>query len=290
MSRILNISESLFARLRDSFESAGMNRFISKSLVVIFLIATLVNFLVKEAYISLGKLNTYLGDPFFAIELCFVMLLMVELLSLVFILPKSVSKSVGKQLELLSLIFIRGAFKEFSHLQDDFIFDIYNLPDPLINMVCYAFGSLVIFVLLGFSNRLRKHTPLSKVEGDTTRFVQAKKMLSLFLFVAFIIIVLLDLLAFFQTGTYTPSFHTFYTILIYTDILIVLIALRYTMNYYHIFRYSAFVVATIFIRFALGLKPYYDVIVGIMAALFVFFLTLTYNYFLKEKPIEKVSS
>lgn len=284
MSAILNLSEKLFNTLRNAYESQNMNRAISKSLVVIFLVVSLLSLLVIEKNVNLGGLNKYFANPFFTIELCFVILLMFELLSLIFILPKSVSKSVGKQLELLSLIFIRGAFKEFSHIKDlnDYSFDLTNLPPAVINMCFYAIGALSIFTLLGFTNNLRKHTPISNVEADTNKFVQAKKMLSLFLLLSFLVILIVDFKHFFETGNFTPSFHTFYTMLIYSDILIVLIALRYTMNYYKIFRYSAFVVATIFIRLALSVKPYYDVLVGVFAAIFVLLLTLTYNYFLKD--------
>lgn len=290
MSFILDTSEKLFNKLRDAYEGQTANRIISKSLVITFLITSFVSFLVKEDYIYIGKLNKYFSNPFFTIELCFVILLMFELLSLIFILPKSVSKSVGKQLELLSLIFIRGAFKEFSHLKDinDYIFDITNIPTPIVNMVFYALGSLVMFTLLGFTNNLRKHTPITNVEADTRKFVQAKKLLSLFLFLSFLVILAIDLGELFTTGSYSPSFDTFYTMLIYSDILIVLIALRYTLNYFKIFRYSAFVVATIFIRLALSLEPYYDVIVGVFSSVFVLLLTLTYNYFLKDVPVSKL--
>ncbi|MBS9774930.1 MAG: hypothetical protein KGV59_07250 [Tenacibaculum sp.] len=290
MSFILEKSEKLFNKLRDIYEGHKANMLISKLLVIIFLVTTLISLLVKEEYIYLGALNKYFLNSFFTIELCFVILLMFELLSLVFMLPKSVSKSVGKQLELLSLIFIRGAFKEFSHLRDinDYTFDITNIPDPIVNMMFYALGSLIMFTLLGFTNKLRKHTPITNVEADTLKFIQAKKLVSLFLFLSFLVIVGIDLMAFFNTGTYYPSFRTFYTMLIYSDILIVLIALRYTLNYFKIFRYSAFVVATIFIRLALSLEPYYDVIIGVFTSVFVLLLTATYNYFLKDISTNKL--
>lgn len=291
MSVILNTSEKLFNKLRDTCEGQKANRIISQSLVITFLLTSFISFLVKENHIHLGGFNKYFSNYFFAIELCFVILLMFELLSLIFVLPKSVSKAVGKQLELLSLIFIRGAFKEFSHIKDitEYNFELTNLPEPIVNMVFYALGSLMMFILLGFTNNLRRHTPISNVESDTKKFVQSRKMLALFLFLAFIVVLAIDIAEVISTGKYSPSFDTFYTILIYSDILIVLIALRYTMDYFKIFRYSAFVVATIFIRLALSLEPFYDVVVGVFASVFVWLLTLTYNYFLKDSSKKKMS-
>ena len=90
-----------------------------------------------------------------------------------------------------------------------------------------------------------------------------------------------------MTGTYLHSFKSFYTVLIFSDIVIVLIALRYTLNYYKIFRYSAFVLATILIRISLSAKPVIDVIIGVAATIFVLILTLAYNYFSNELP-EKI--
>ncbi|NLP58082.1 hypothetical protein [Lutibacter sp. B1] len=282
---ILNFSENIFNKLKSIWENSITNKIVSISLVVIFVASIIVSYLDRSNLISMGSWDEYFSNPFFAIEISFTLLLIIELLSLIFVLPKSVSKSVGKQLELLSLIFIRAAFKEFSHITD-FSWDLNSAP--IINMLFYAFGALTIFVLMGFSYKLQLHTPLTNIEDDNKKFIQSKKLLALFLFIAFIIIGIYDLEELISTGNYLHSFHTFYTILIFSDITIVLIALRYTLNYYKIFRYSAFVVATIFIRIALSTKPYYDVIMGIISAVFVLFLTLTYNYFLKNIPKNKL--
>ena len=97
----------------------------------------------------------------------------------------------------------------------------------------------------------------------------------------------MDVKTLITTGTYLHSFKTFYTVLIFSDIIIVLIALRYTLNYNKIFRYSAFVLATILIRVSLSTKPYYDVIIGVVASLFMLTVTIVHNYFLKDLPENK---
>lgn len=291
ITSIFKISGKIFDKLRDAYENRFGNKIISVSLVILFLVTSILSFLSQKGYIYLGSSNVYFQNPFFAIEVAFIALLTFELFSLIFVLPKSVSRSVGKQLELLSLIFIRGAFKEFSHIKNftlNYDLNWNDLPEPVINMLFYAFGSLTIFAILGFTNKLRRHTPLTQIEADTKNFILAKKLLALLLILAFTIIIISDISTLFATGYYLPSFHTFYTMIIFSDILIVLIALRYTMNYYKIFRYSAFVVATIFIRLALSVKPYYDVLIGLFATVFVFLLTLSYNYFLKDVPSDNL--
>lgn len=282
---ILNFSEKIFNKFRSVWTNNKTNKITSIFLVTIFIVSTFISYLDRSNLISLGTWDEYFANPFFSIEISFTLLLIIELLSLIFVLPKSVSNSVGKQLELLSLIFIRAAFKEFSHISD-FSWDL--MSTPVINMLFYAFGALIIFVILGFTYKLQLHTPITNIEDDNRNFIQSKKLLALFLLLSFFIIGIYDLKELFSSGNYLHSFHTFYTILIFSDIIIVLIALRYTLNYYKIFRYSAYVVATIFIRISLSIKPYYDVIIGIVAAIFVLFLTLSYNYFLRDIPKKKL--
>jgi len=275
----LNFSEFIYDRLKQLWESQSTNKWVSYSLVIIFIISVLISYLDRSNLIFLGRFDDYFANPFFAIDITFTLLLILELLSLIFVLPKSVAQSVGKQFELLSLIFIRSGFKEFSHIEN---FEWTAMTSSVINMFAYAFGALAIFIILGFNNKLQLHTRLTHTEDDQKEFIQAKKVLALLLLVAFTIVGFYDTKTLVQTGEYLHSFHSFYTVLIFSDIIIVLIALRYTLNYYKIFRYSAFVLATIFIRISLSIEAFYDVIVGVITAVFVLLLTLSYNYFLKD--------
>jgi hypothetical protein len=283
-SKILDFFEVIFNKLRSIWENQLTNKIVSYSLVYIFIIGSVISYLDRHNLISLGHLDEAFSNPFFAIEISFTLLLILELLSLIFVLHKSVANSVGKQFELLSLIFVRSGFKEFSHIEH---FDWQNMTTPVYNMFAYAFGALAIFVVLGFTEKLRRHTRLTDTEDDRKEFIQVKKILSLILLIAFAVVGFLDVQALLTTGKYLHSFHTFYTVLIFSDIVIVLIALRYTLNYYKIFRYSAFVLATIFIRISLSLDAFYNVIIGVMTVIFVFFLTLAYNYFIKDLMTDK---
>ncbi len=285
-TKILNFTENLFNKLKHFWESSQTNKIVSYTLVYVFIFCTILSYLDRNNLVSLGKLDEFFSNPFFAIEISFTLLLILELMSLIFVLHKSVAKSVGKQFELLSLIFLRSGFKEFSHIKE---FEWSNMDTSVFYMFTYGFGALAIFVILGFTEKLRKHTRLTDTEDDQKEFIQAKKLLSLLLLIAFTIVGFLDIKALVQTGKYLHSFHSFYTVLIFSDIIIVLIALRYTLNYYKIFRYSAFVLATIFIRISLSLDAYYNVIIGVTTSMFVFLLTLSYNYFIKDFPEKKLN-
>lgn len=278
---ILDISENIFGNLKSIWESQKTNKFISFALVSVFILSAIISYFDRNNIVNFGTFEEYFSDPFFAIQISFTLLLLTELLSLIFMLHKSVSKSVGKQFELLSLIFIRSGFKEFGHIEH---FNWEDMNTYVYHMFAYAFGALIIFIILGFLEKIRKHLPLTDIEDERTEFIRVKKLLSLFLLLAFIVVGFKDASFLVETGIYLHSFHSFYNILIFSDILIVLIALRYTRNYYKLFRYSAFVLATIFIRIALSLESYASIVVGVISAVFILLLTLTYNYFIKALP------
>ncbi|TRW99981.1 hypothetical protein [Flavobacterium gawalongense] len=261
------------------WENPKIIKTISTFLVVIFIACGVCSFLVSQKIISLGHFNSLFKHRFFAVEVVFTILLIFELLSLIFVLPKSVTRSLGKQFELLSMIFLRDAFKEFSHLDEFVLWS--DSSKSIINILVYSFGALTIFTIMGFTRKLNREIQLSETYINQFQFVRIKKMLAIFLLLSFFYIGFNDFITLLQTGVFLHSFETFYTALIFTDIVIVLVSLRFTTNYYRVFRYSAFVLATILIRISLTLEPCYNVILGIITTLFVFTLAKVYHYFQK---------
>jgi hypothetical protein len=73
---------------------------------------------------------------------------------------------------------------------------------------------------------------------------------------------------------HTDFLHDFYTLLILTDVLVVLISQCYQPGFYAVFRNSGFALSTMIIRIALAAPPFYNVLLGIAAALFAILLTV----------------
>ncbi|MDH5598602.1 MAG: hypothetical protein OEY34_05730 [Cyclobacteriaceae bacterium] len=279
MRKIVVRLSDLYDLIKGLWETKAIKSSISNFLVLSFVFSVLLYILFQFGIIKTE--NEFFTHPFFAIEVSFTLLLIFELFSLIFVLPKSVASSNSKQYEILSLIFLRSGFKEFSHIHS--LSDWTLKSEPLMNMFTYGIGGLVIFIIINFSYRMQKHVKLTPNEDDQTGFIRFKKVLSLMLLVAFFVIGVFDLRDLLMTGIYNQSFEMFYTILIFSDIIIVLFALRYSSEYLRIFRYSAFVLATIFIRISFTLNTRESVIVGISGALFVMLLTYSYNYFLQKE-------
>ena len=70
----------------------------------------------------LGLYPLWLPQPpeshFYAIHLAFTLILAMEVMSLIFVIPSSLSQSMGKQFEILTLILLRNAFKELAALPE----------------------------------------------------------------------------------------------------------------------------------------------------------------------------
>ncbi len=284
MTKIANLLCILYDSIKESWESKRMQKFASNVLVLSFALGILFYALFLFEIVDVQ--NEFFTHPFFAIEVSFTLLLIMELFSLIFALSESVAKSNIKQYELLSLIFLRSGFKEFSHIHN--LSDWTLQSEPLINMFSYGVGGLLIFIVVNITYKLQKHVKLTADEDEQSTFIKFKKILSLLMIASFVIIGVTDIKSLIQTGTYAQSFETFYTILIFSDIMIVLFALRYSSKYIHIFRYSAFVLATIFIRISFSLKTHESILVGLGGALFVLLLTYSYNYFLRKPSLNLI--
>jgi hypothetical protein len=186
-----------------------------------------------------------------------------------------------KQLELLSLILLRDAFKTFGKIRHpiDWSGDI----SQILYMVADSFGAIMIFLFIIFIGRMmRQHVFVGSGENQY-HFIAIKKSISIIMILVFIIFGI-DHLFFFQFAPCSTNFYeTFYTILIFSDILLVLVSLRYFTNYLVVFRNSAFTLATVFIRLALTAPPYINIALGMAASLFVFGLVYFYNKFYPQQ-------
>ncbi len=74
---------------------------------------------------------------------------------------------------------------------------------------------------------------------------------------------------------YSSFFTSFYTVLIFADVLVVLASLRYSRAYDFAFRYFGFTVATVMIRLALTAPRFFDAAIGVGTMLFALFLIWT---------------
>ncbi len=284
MRRVYAISDVIFDYLYQKVESVKGYRFISTFLVFIFILSVFLTFLNNNLNIS-DSVSKYLPDSyFFAVESVFKLLLAIEIIEMVFVLSHSITNSIAKQFEILSLILLRQGFKEFAQV------DLPILPEIIIehagNILTDIFGALIIFAGVLIFTRMQKHEKITKTTEDNKNFISAKKGLAVFMIFAFIGIGIYDIVLYFNGAETFKFFSMFYTVLIFTDILIVIIALRYNHLYCVVFRNTGFAVATILIRFALSLPQFYNAAMGIISVIFVIGISIIYNKFM-HREIQK---
>ena len=277
MKPALIAAERWFDALASRWESPRTMRAVGTGLAFVFLAALLIIEVNREGWLPDPPASMIATNHFHAVAFAFTLLLFYEVISLVLTLPRSVSASVGKQFEILSLILIRQAFKEFSAFPEPVEWG--HVKGAILNMLAVSFGALVIFVILGFYYRLQRHPPITSDAEDTWSFVAVKKMVALCLIALFAAIGLLDVLRAARGLPVYPFFETFYTVLIFSDVLVVLISLRYSTTYLVVFRNSGFAVATVLLRLALTSPHQIKALLGVVAALFALGLSFAYNRF-----------
>jgi hypothetical protein len=270
MLRILEFFGDIFDHVHHAVEHPETQRRLYIGIFWIFL-ATLAGVEAKRLGILPPGLAAHTPDsPWEAINLAFTLVLVLELLSLVFAISCSLSRALAKQFQILGLILLRNAFKELTHLHEPI--NISLDWEPVLNIGILGAAAVAIFICLGLYHRLPQ--PTSRLESSMRmRYVLAKKMLGLALLVIFACAGIEDLRLFFGTGRNTRFFETIYTVLIFADVALVLIAQRYMQNFHATFRNAGFVLATLLIRIALGAPPPWDALIGVCAAFYALALT-----------------
>jgi len=263
----------LFDPIHHYWEHERMHRKISVLLVLFFLFSLLAIELNRLGILPAGLSAVVPGNHFWAIQAAFTVVLVLEIISLIFTLPCSFSQSVGKQFEILSLILMRNAFKELSTLPEPITFT--GNEDAILRILSDGFGALLLFALLGVYYLVQpQHGEEGGKHADLFSFVAAKKGIALILLGIFLYMGADTILQTLAGREHPDFFYGFYTLLIITDILVVLIAQCFQPSFYSVFRNSGFALSTLIIRLALAAPPYYNVLLGAAAAAFAISMTL----------------
>lgn len=269
----------IFDKSEGYWESKQNSRNLSYVLVAVFIISLLIGvgnyFHVFSSFYLLS--NIKFTD---AIEFSFNFLLFFEMIGLVFVIPQSISNSIAKQFQIMSLIFLRTSFEELSNLSLNSTFQ--EQFTIIYRMASDAGAALIIFSLTGWFYSLQKHRQITD-ETERTKFINLKKIIAIGVLIGLLASVFFDIKRYLATGLFHPSYPLFYLILIFADMLLMLAAFRYVIHYPNIFRYSAFVLITIFIRIALMAPVYYNAIIGISTVLFGIGVAYVHNFFFEGR-------
>lgn len=251
----------------------GFLRKISINLAVIgFLLHLLFCFLYDFGYYENSKTD-YLFDSYLdALYTPFSIILAYEVYELIRVIPESFSNSIGKQFEVVTLLVVRDIFKNLSDVQPNaettFDKDIYFIATE-------ALAFVVLFSTALFFRYRLSATPVKFYDGeDLDNFVKQKRDLASALVIVFLIVAAFSLFIW-SSGVVDGQselnrevfFLDFFTILIMSDILILLISYRHTTDFLNLARNTGFILSAVIVRVAIGTSGYSGVTLFILAAI-----------------------
>lgn len=282
MSPAMSLVVNAFDALAHAWESIRWQRRLGSLLVAVFLLALAAIELNRQGLLPQWASEAMPKNHFYAVSLAFTLLLLVELVALVLSLATSVTASLGKQLEIFSLILLRNVFKEFTAFSEPVGWA--QAAPSVVPMLADVLAAVLVFVVLGFFYRAQKHQPITEKEEEQASFVASKKLIALTLLLLFVVIGVHHTWLFFTSGHTYGYFEVMFTVLILSDVLLVLVSLRYTSTYRVVFRNSGFAATTVLLRLALVAPPVVNGALGIAAAVLSLGVTLACNAFTPPRP------
>ena len=235
------------------------------SLIIVFLVSLVLVELRRQNLLPEPLATVTPESRFFAITAAFTAFLVLEVIGFAFGMVGSVANAAGKQLEIFSLILLRKSFTELQEFDTPIQWD--TLEGPVAHILSDAFGALLIFAIAGWYYSMQRHRRIVKSEREQAGFIQAKKGVALLLQGGIAYTGLYGIWSLVTDGQVIPFFNSVFTIFIFTDVLLVLVSLRYNPDYRILFRNSGFAVSTVMIRLALAGPPFLNAALGVAAAL-----------------------
>ncbi len=227
------------------------------------------------------------SSPISAIYTPFSFILVYEIYLLVYYIPFSFTFSVAKQFEIIALIVIRGIFKDISKLS--FEYDLLQY-DYNVKFLADSLGFLLLFYLIHWFHRLKSKTKASEPSERVSQFIVAKKALCLLLLVALFVLAMYSLVDWilevraYEYGLISEIsdindifYNEFFTLLILTDVLILMISFRYTERYSQLIRNCGFIVSTVFIRLSFTSEGVLDILLILLGTFFGVIILSIYN-------------
>ena len=248
------------ASLAKSILNPSVRRRVEHSLVTL----ALVMFCIHLGLYGLGQLGalnlpaSLFSNPLQSLYTPFSIILIAEVYLLVYYLPTSFARSLGKQIEIVALIEIRSVFKDLD-TTSNWPWEAAFFPHLLSAMVLGG-------VLVWFYHLLPRRVARIE-EQDLARFVDFKTALAGLLSLAFVGLSVYSLGAWLLEIVTMPDhlhsdlnsifYNEFFTALILVDVLLLVVSFRYSDDFGLVLRNSGFVVATILLRRALGIEPWH---------------------------------
>ena len=260
------------------------------------LVAAIAGFLVHLVLLAAARLwpdappfLAVLADRSFltAIYTPFSFILFYEVFALVLSIPRSFTASVGIQLQIIGLIIIRRIFGDIGQLTR---LESLSLDSEWVRLLGFdMLAALGMFFGVIVFSKVSQDVPGSPEGQDVERFVKIKRSITLVLAILLAVTALVSLTRYavvaleaigqevtIPINTNKVFFREMFTVMIFTDVVILLVSLEYSHRFELVFRNAGFVIATILIRLSLSIPRPLDLL--FIAAAFVFAIAILFGY------------
>jgi len=244
-----------------------------------FAIHLLVVFLARTLAHPAGWIASAGANYLSALYTPFSFILFYEVLMLVWALPESTTDSIAKQYEIVSLIFIRGVFKDIANIED--ISKIHNPTTESLPILIDMTAGLGMFLLVTIFKKVsRRRSRLDVIHDQSAvlkEYISRKKAVALIL-----TLVLVSIAVYHAATLGLDGLRVFYTdlfsVMIFTDVLILMLSMLVSDRYELVFRNAAFVGSTILIRASLTVSRPFNAPIAVFGMGFGILTLLIYNY------------
>jgi len=291
----------MFEKLYENILSEKIKKKIEKVILSIaiasFIIHLLIIYFVDFKFVSLDTTSNLLTNPIAAIYTPFSFILLYEVYLLIYYLPKSFTKYVSKQYEIISLIIIRRLFKDLSNLSISG--DWFNIKYDLQFSYDLATSLLMFFLIYLFylQSKVEKNILSTSVSSSLSikKFIKIKKILALLLVPIFIFLSIYSFTTWITDIIHSDVntinsfsninnifFEQFFNILIFADVLLLLFSFYLTDDFHKVMRNSGFIISTILIRISFSTTGLVNNLLIICAIVYGLFITIIHNKFEKK--------
>ena len=268
----MNVSSTtVYARMLGPSTDAFLRRVAINFAIVGFLLHLLCCVLYDFNFIESDDLKSLFDSYLDALYTPFSIILAYEVYELIRAIPESFSNSIGKQFEVVTLLVVRDIFKNLADLGGS------NNVTIDADVAFIAVEAIAFVVLFGTALYFRAQTSDSKdlrqEDASIQAFVQQKKNLACALAVVYVLVALYSFSTWF-TGVIdgdaglsrTVFFSDFFTWLIVSDIVILLVSYRHITDFPQLARNTGFILSTVIIRVGIGIPGFTGAALFILSA------------------------
>jgi len=258
----------------------------------LFLLHLLLIAVIDLKLIESTKFQDLTINPISALYTPFSVILIYEIYLLVFYLPKSITNYIGKQYEIITLILIRKIFYDLAQLE--FSEEWFSIQGDL-QFTVDILAALLLFIGIFFFYRLDQSSKKSnKITEKVEKYIKIKKLFASLLIPVIIGLAFFSVYNFIFNSNISPAsisknikelnsifFEDFFTILIISDVLLLLFSFLQTNQFSRVIRNSGFIISTVLIKLSFSTEGLLNPILIVTAVTFGLLILLVYHQYSK---------